>query len=50
MSKADLENNVELIKKKYYGYSNEKARQAVSLLSSDQIEFIKNKVNKGGRK
>ncbi len=48
-AKADLESNVELIKE-YYGYSNEKARQVVSLLSSDQIEFIKNKVNKGGRK
>ncbi len=36
--------------KEYYGYSNEKARQVVSLLSSEEIEFIKNKVNKGGRK
>lgn len=36
--------------KEYYGYSNEKARQAISLLSADQITIIKNKVSKGGRK
>jgi len=36
--------------KEYYGYSNEKARQIISLLSSDQITIIKKKVNKGGRK
>ena len=47
--KPDVEKNVEVIKE-YYGYSNEKARQVVSLLSSEEIEFIKNKVNKGGRK
>jgi hypothetical protein len=47
--KPESEANVEVIKE-YYGYSHEKARQALSLLSSDQIEFIKNKVNKGGRK
>ena len=36
--------------KKYYGYSNEKARQALTLLSPDQITIIKNKVSKGGRR
>jgi len=36
--------------KEYYGYSNEKARQIISLLSAEQITIIKNKVNKGGRK
>lgn len=36
--------------KEYYGYSNEKARQVISLLSADQITIIKNKVSKGGRK
>lgn len=36
--------------KLYYGYSNEKARQAISLLSDEQLNIIKNKVNKGGRK
>ena len=41
--------NLELIKE-YYGYSNEKTRQIMPLLSSDQITIIRNKVNKGGRK
>lgn len=36
--------------KEYYGYSNEKARQALSLLSQEELEQIKSKVNKGGRK
>lgn len=36
--------------KEYYGYSNEKARSALSLLSPDQIEQIKKRIYKGGRK
>jgi hypothetical protein len=36
--------------KEYYGYSNEKARQVLTLLSSEQIEELRKKVNKGGRK
>lgn len=36
--------------KEYYGYSNEKARSALSLLSPDQIEQIKKRIDKGGRK
>jgi len=36
--------------KKYYGYSNEKARQVLSLLKTDQINELKNKVMTGGRK
>ena len=36
--------------KEYYGYSNEKARQAMTLLSPEQITNIKNKVSKGGRR
>jgi len=34
--------------KTYYGYSNEKARQVLPLLSEEQIEFIKSKLNVGG--
>jgi hypothetical protein len=34
--------------KTYYGYSNEKARQILPLLSTDQINELKNKVAKGG--
>ena len=36
--------------KKYYGYSNEKARQVLTLLSTEQINELKNKVAKCGRK
>ena len=36
--------------KQYYGYSNEKARQVLTLLSTEQINELKNKVAKGGRK
>ena len=36
--------------KKYYGYSNEKARQVLALLSTEQINELKRKVAKGGRK
>ena len=36
--------------KEYYGYSNEKARSALSLLSTEQINIIKEKVDHGGRK
>lgn len=38
-----------LIVKEYYGYSNEKARSALSLLSSDQVEQLKQKLFTGGR-
>jgi len=47
--KPTVENDVEVVKE-YYGYNNEKARQVIPLLSSQQLQFIKNKVNKGGRK
>ena len=36
--------------KKYYGYSNEKARQVLTLLTTEQINELKKKVYKGGRK
>ena len=41
--------NLECVKE-YYGYSNEKAKQALSILKDEQIEFIKDSLNKGGRK
>jgi hypothetical protein len=37
-----------LIVKEYYGYNNEKARSALSILSASQIEDLKRKLNKGG--
>jgi hypothetical protein len=47
--KPTTDSNVDVIKE-YYGYSNEKAIQILPLLSTDQLNIIKNKVNKGGRK
>lgn len=47
--KPEIENDIEAVKE-YYGYSNDKARQILPLLSSDQIKTIKHKVDKGGRK
>jgi hypothetical protein len=47
--KPEVQNDIESVKE-YYGYSNEKARQILSLLSPSQIKQIKEKVNKGGRK
>ena len=40
--------NLELIKE-YYGYSNAKARVALDILTKEQINLIKQKVDKGGR-
>ncbi len=36
--------------KKYYGYSNEKAYQALKILSREQINFIKQRLETGGTK
>ena len=36
--------------KEYYDYSNEKAREALSILTKEQIELIKLSIDKGGRK
>ena len=36
--------------KQYYGYSNEKASQVLKILSDEQIEFIKKRLDTGGTK
>jgi hypothetical protein len=36
--------------KKYYGYSNEKAYQTLKILSKQQIDFIKQRLETGGKK
>ena len=36
------------IVKQYYGYSNEKAMQALSILSKEQLDFIKQRLDIGG--
>ena len=46
LKKEELK-NLELIKS-YYGYSNEKARQALPLLTEEQITFIRSKLETGG--
>ena len=48
-NKPESDNDIGAIKE-YYGYSNEKAKQALSILNDDQITTIKNSLNKGGRK
>ena len=48
-AKAQKSDDIEVIQE-YYGYSNEKACQALTLLTKSQIEELKKKVNKGGRK
>lgn len=36
--------------KQYYGYSNEKALQALKILTKQQIDFIKSRLDTGGSK
>ena len=47
--KANRIEDLEFIKE-YYGYSNEKAKQALDILSDVQIASIKKKLDKGGTK
>lgn len=47
--KKDKINDLDLIKK-YYGYSNEKAKSALSLLNKEEINFIRKKLDVGGKK
>ena len=46
--KAKKIKNLDYVKE-YYGYSNEKAKVALDILSDEQIETIKNSLNKGGK-
>ena len=48
-NKPELVQDVDVVKE-YYGYSNEKTRQVLPLLSSDQIMNLREKVQKGGRR
>ena len=36
--------------KRYYGYSNEKAKQVLKILTQEQLNFIKSKFETGGSK
>lgn len=45
--KAEKVESIELVKT-YYGYNTEKARQALSILTSEQLDHLKQKLEKGG--
>jgi hypothetical protein len=36
--------------KEYFGYSNEKAKEALRILTDEQITLLKEKIEKGGVK
>ena len=46
--KAKKLDNLEYVKE-FYGYNNEKAKVALTILNDDQIATIKQKLNKGGK-
>ena len=46
--KAKKLENLEYVKE-YYGYNNEKAKEALDILNDEQISAIKRRLNKGGR-
>ena len=46
--KKEQVDDLDLVKK-HYGYSNEKAKVAVSLLTKTQLEYIRNKHDMGGK-
>lgn len=45
--KKETNNDVEVVKE-YYGYNHEKAQAALRILTPDQIQHIKEKLEKGG--
>lgn len=47
-SKKDKDGDIEVVKE-YYGYSEVKARQAISILSPENLEKIRRIIHKGGR-
>jgi len=47
--RKDKVTDLEIIKQ-YYGYSNEKALQALKILTPEQIKFIKQRLDTGGAK
>ena len=47
--RKDKVTDLEIIKQ-YYGYSNEKALQALKILTPEQIKFIKQRLDTGGMK
>ena len=46
--KAKKLDDIEYVKE-FYGYSHAKARSALEILTDSQLEYIKEKLNKGGK-
>ena len=49
ISKAGKIKDIECVKE-YYGYSNEKAKSALDILTKEQLKLIKESLYKGGTK
>ena len=47
--RKDQIKNLDLIKQ-YYGYSNEKAKQVLNILTKEQLSFIRDRLEIGGKK
>ena len=47
--KKDAETESFRLVQEYFGYSNEKTKEALSILTDDQLAMIKEKLFKGGR-
>jgi hypothetical protein len=47
--RKDKVQDIECVKQ-YYGYSNEKASQALKILTQEQLNFIKKRLDVGGSK
>jgi len=45
--KSEIDKDIECVKQ-YFGYSNEKAKEALRILNDEQVAEIKAKTNKGG--
>jgi hypothetical protein len=48
-AKKDADSESMLLVKEYFGYSDEKAKEAISVLSETQLAMIKQKLYKGGK-
>jgi len=48
-TKPEIVSDLNVVKE-YYGYSNEKAKQVLTLLTTDQLTDLKSRISKGGRK
>ena len=46
--RKDQIENLELVKR-YYGYSNEKAKQVFNILTREQLSFIRDRLETGGK-